>query len=233
MGKKKPNPRKIPLTGEKLSYDAAIHKQMQHITYRAWLLIFTAMLEREMRLDLAVRLWNATHENTEIADGDEFCKNAIENAEQYVGFPLPTGIDRAHYDRIKSQVELNTFYKKASKIAHYGTFAIIAASQEKAGLFTRGTFSKVLFDADLIDAELVGGIRTESEMERAILEYGISMRKKGYDDLFCDCVKPCGVEMKNKDGFIHRSIPAEALRPRKAISLPPELEKLLASSPGA
>ena len=186
MGKKKVNPRRIPLPKNAADKDAIIEEAMKDDMTHGWLLVASAL--SDLGYDNISELSDAVNSFIETGSAlDDETKNIqkkaawsskehrdaeIRRARSVLGIPNTP----LNADKVKSPVELAAFKKKVQKVALQVALSVIYIylGLEGTGRFSQDELKKVFFSADLTLAEIESGANSFENIERELLNRMVS-----------------------------------------------------------
>ena len=176
MGKKKVNPRRIPLPKNAVDKDAIIEEAMKDDMAHGWLLIASAL--SDLGYDNISELSDAVNRFIETGSAlDDETNNIRGKAAWSSKEHRDAEIRRArsilgisntplHADRVKSPVELTAFKKKVRKVALQVALSVIYLGLEGTGRFREHELKKVFF---MTLAEIESGKNSFENIERELL----------------------------------------------------------------
>ena len=162
MGKKKVNPRRIPLAKKDIDRDKLISAAMKHDMEHAWHLIATALLELDLISPADIGpLCDEVNDFSKTAKTD---KVKLSHAEDVMNRKRPKLLN---ISRVNSPPELEKFKRNVEKVALHTSLAVICLGLEKR--FDEETLKRVFLSADLTEAEVDSGRLTWGDLERQLL----------------------------------------------------------------
>ena len=154
MGKKKVNPRRIPLPKNAVDKDAIIEEAMKDDMSHGWLLVASALSDLGYD-NISKAAWSSKeHRDAE-----------IRRARSILGIPNTP----LNADKVKSPVELKAFKKKVQKVALQVALSVIYLGLEGTGRFSEDELKKIFFSADLTMAEIESGTNSFENIEKELL----------------------------------------------------------------
>lgn len=179
MAKKKVNPRRIPLSKKAIDKDAIIEEAMQDDMTQAWLLVASALVDREYEniselsdaVNRFVETGSAQDAEIQSMQGNtawrlkEHRDSEMRRAREIIGIPNM----RLNPDMIKSLVELEAFKKKVKRVALYTALSVIYLGLEATGQFEMEELKRIFLSADLTMAEIESGVNSFEQIERDLL----------------------------------------------------------------
>ena len=162
MGKKKVNPRRIPLAKKEIDKDKIIEAAMEHDMAHAWYLVTTALLELELISPADIGpLCDEVNDFSKTTRADDV---KLAHAEDIMSRKRPKLLNLS---RVNSPIELEKFKKNVEKVALHTSMAVICLGLEKR--FASGTLKRIFLSADVTEAEVDSGRLTWKELERQLL----------------------------------------------------------------
>ncbi len=162
MGKKKVNPRRIPLPKSAINKDKIIEEAMKDDMYHAWILVASALLETE--LAKPEQIGTLCDEISEFAKKVQADDMQMIHAEELMGRGKPPRLNTSY---LNSPVELEKFKKKVEKLALHTALCVICLGLEIR--YTADELRRIFLSADLTEAELESGRTNYKELEEALL----------------------------------------------------------------
>ena len=158
MGKKKVNPRRIPMQKTSIDSRQIIKDSLQSSMAHAWYLVVSALLETELaNPEEIVTLYSEVSQFTWTAKPDIFM---LDRAERLMGKERPAALDASH---INSEYELNKYKKNVEKMSLHTSLCVICLGLEKR--FSSDELRRLFFVEDLTEAEIHSGRLDYKELE--------------------------------------------------------------------
>ena len=179
---KKLNPRRIPIPKSMIDQDKILEDATKDDLYHAWLLVFCSLIESNY-IDLKAIPKLTEHVNHYISgscfygDGKE---KELERAEGLMGIPAPK--DALRINQVKSQVELEAFKRKVTRIALHTALCVLCLGLDSTGQFSEDELRRLFFGVDLTIAEVEQGVTSFLDLEESLISYGIVVERES-DDL--------------------------------------------------
>ena len=158
MGKKKVNPRRIPLGKAAIDTKQIIQDAMQDDMKHAWYLVASALLETELAKPEEIPdLFDECNRYSRTANA---VMSKLGHAEEITGRKRPARLDSNH---IKSQVELDKYRKNVEKMALHTSLCVICLGLEKR--FSSEELKRLFLVENLTEAEIDSGHLDYNQLE--------------------------------------------------------------------
>lgn len=172
-GRKRINPRKIPLAKASINQDEVIAEVSTGNLYRAWLLVLPSLIDMEgMTKERAVSLWETVND---YVSSDSFANSDLpshrDRAEKLMGCPIPH--QNVSFCRVTSKGELDALKRKLKENALYAALCFIWLGLEKTQQFDEESLRILFLNAKLTLAELQEGYTSYEQLAD-------EMEKRGY-----------------------------------------------------
>ena len=168
MGKKKINPRRIPMAKSSIDRQAITEEATRDNLKQAWIVVASTLVDLEYATPAEIpTLSDAISKYiTKSNLHGEQLRSALRRGEELCGLPYPYA--NLHADDIRSEVELTAFKRKVKKIALHTAFCVICLGLEGTGRYTAEDLRKIFFSVDLTQAEIERGITSYEEIENSL-----------------------------------------------------------------
>ena len=181
---KKLNPRRIPMPKNMIDREAILEEATKDDMYRAWLLVFNALIEQG-RVELE-NIPLLTDDVNRYIGGSTFHgdkrEDEIVRAERIMGIPSPyANLSPAN---IKSMIDLERFKQKVFKIATHTALCVICLGFDAAGRFSKDELRQIFFNVDLTLTEIDRGCNSFDAIENELKKIGVQIER--IDDDFHD-----------------------------------------------
>ncbi len=158
MGKKKVNPRRIPLGKAAIDTHRIIQDAMKEEMRHAWYLVVSALLETE--LAKPEKIPDLADECNRYFRTANAVMSKLGHAEEITGRKRPARLDANH---IKSQVDLDRFRKNVEKMALHTSLCVFCLGLEKR--FSSEELKRRFLVEYLTEAEIDSGRLDYKELE--------------------------------------------------------------------